>query len=245
MKKMYKDYLSKVEKINEDFKNYQMSMTPFEVQKFYQEKKDMVESYGLVIEKGILEEVYNAYENFNSEKARLEELKKRELNSWDADKLNANFGVTRVLFDMAVSSDNVASKDRTVDKLQRLMSEAIDSGDKYKLRAFNELLPGIQATMPDRGEAMKVNSLMHESAKKLEEIRETPEIVAQYQKIREAYDNFIHVELSAKVAVDTMGASQPGQLKEMLRKVDKYMDNGMPNVEIMQSESEKRRYIMQ
>jgi len=65
------DYLTKILNINDEFKQYSSSMTDFEISKFNNEKQNLVECYGQVIEKESIQAVYDAYDTFTKEKQKL------------------------------------------------------------------------------------------------------------------------------------------------------------------------------
>lgn len=236
--------LQEIQRVNNDLQNFASGMTNYEFHVVSQDRLNKINANRTVIENGIKSEVLKAVQDHADARRWLKSSEQTEVNSWDLEKLNAAYAVTKVMFDFAVNSDNPASKVRTLDKIGNLWDEVKLSNDKYKIRAFNDLITGTQAKMTDRDEARKMNKYIVESNNAIESIRITPQMERFAQDVQDTYNLASQKIGSLREVIQALG--DQSTLGDFERSIDRFIDpdDNLPHVKFVESEHEKHRYIM-
>jgi len=182
-----------VENIRENDKEWERVWSiasPLERQQAKEKRASQVSRYVDNITKGILE----AHASLADDVIRAEGLMKRaktaEINSWEADRLNSEITLAQTRLDKLISST-----DRRINKgeqVKAFISEADQSGDRYKIRAWGEVLVSAYNNKGLSGlqERTDINRLGLEQQENMIALRTSPEMTRAKETADLAYDQY-------------------------------------------------------
>jgi len=236
--------LKVLRELNEELRKRSMVMTPYERQKVESQRNSLRKSCHLGIVSGASDYLTGKINAFKFERKLYEKARSKEINSWDSAILSSTYGIMSVLLNMSIVGTNPMIGDTKSNRIRKLYKEAVDSGDKYRLRAFNDLLPGITAKITnDLEESRKVNAVNLESQTLVDKLRETEEIKTARDKAQNAYEDFNKSLREVKnISVD-IGDGEidhplaTGQLADLYHRIQVYRDEqGEPVIELLEKD---------
>jgi len=173
-------------------------------------------------------------ERLRRQRARLDEFIASEMQSWDPLRFSAELGIASVLLEMTQGDP---------EAIKNLMTDAIKSNDRYKIRAITETIPGVAAKANGIDERLKINNVLYNGQDALKEIRETEEIKQQKQVVKLAYDEFASEREQFEIIAEDMGESADrgtGLFGEVYYRFQPYMRDGLPDINDTQENQEIR-----
>ena len=220
--------LAEIEAVNAEHSKYSQVLSPLDDAKLQEKKKSLQDAYGSYIIKDISSELQASIEKVELQRNKYQLAKKKEYNSWDSAKLSSEYGVTSTILDMSLVGQNVSKGDTAPKRIERLFNEAKTSGDKYKLRAYADLLEGVMTKMSVE-EATKINHCKTEADSLVKEMRETPEILKERDRVFEVFEGFAQALRDYREVGRTLGEStnMDYEIRELVVDRD---DDGVPLV---------------
>ena len=177
-------------------------------------------------------------ERLRRQRQRLDEFIASEMRSWDPVRFSAELGIASVLLDMAAKSPDPDIA------INNLMTDAIKSNDRYKIRAVTECGPGAAAKFTDIDARLKINNVLYKGQAALAEIRNTTEIQGARQVVKQAYDEFSSEKEQFEMIVEDMGESTAGDMFGAYERWRPVMRDGVPDIldmaEIRAKENKER-----
>lgn len=139
---LWRDYAKRIKAAKKELGDYYSIMTEYERQTAQNEIKNMKDQYMQYITEGILGEHEAALQKFKNAHVKVGQERKKEIASWDAQRLAAEMQLYEKLIDQAVNStgDAFGGLGRQSNILEETYQEAQQSGDKYKMRAIAEVM---------------------------------------------------------------------------------------------------------
>jgi len=176
------DWLSKLNQIKEARKEYskiEHILTPYERQTIYGNiRADADANYGKVYN-GVKAHFEGAISNYKAAAAKRASAIAKEINSWDAAKLNAELQAFQTHVNMELSkkdAQGIFSGQPAARRIEQLYQEAQASGDRYKIRAAAEVLRAADLDkLPDE-QRFNVQMIAHAANETLEGLRNTDDI---------------------------------------------------------------------
>jgi len=234
----WRQSLKELKEMNEEYSKYYPTYTEAEKMKYrksFNSKRDFSRN---AISDGITKELFDSIEKVNKQRELLALYKKSELKSWDSAKLQAEYGVTSVILDMATVGTNPMTGDITSARVEKLWKEARDSGDKYKIRALADLLNGVLVKVEDEEERLRINGIKLEASETLKKIRETPDIERTKQEVKTSFDEF-SLKLREYERIGEL-IDMSGELEWRIRNMRFGEDEEhIPYIEMLENESKK------
>lgn len=176
------DALEEIKGLRAEYREHINIMTPYERQVIQGEITKQVErDYGMIAQ-GVRNELEKAKSKYLAADKAYKEGRKKEINSWNVEKLSAERRSFQAQVDSALDADGpgfLGHGGADASKIiKQLYQEAVDSGDKYKIRAAGEVLASI-GNRVDRlidpegthTRAGDLRSLSKKAAKDIEELR--------------------------------------------------------------------------
>ncbi|MDO8972226.1 MAG: hypothetical protein Q7U74_16140 [Saprospiraceae bacterium] len=164
-------------------------------------------------------------ERLKRQRQRLDEFIASEMRSWDPVRFSAELGIASVLLDMAAKSQDPDIA------IKNLMSDAVKSSDRYKIRAITETIPGAAAKFTDIDARLKINNVLYKGQEALKEIRNTTEIQGARQVVKQAYDEFASEREQFEMIAQDMGESTAGGIfGDTLERWRPVMRDGVPDI---------------
>lgn len=240
----WRNSFEEVKKVNTELRDYGQSMTPYEFHVMSQERINKINGNRAVIEQGIRSEVQKAIGDHQDARRWLKMSEQTEINSWDLGKLNTAHAVNKVLLDFAVNN-NTSVMVGTSDRVGSIWREVEASGDKYRIRAFSELVGSVQNKISDRDEARRINQYVMESNKALESIRITPQMTKFAQQVQDTYD--LAAQRLCELREVNAALGDQSSLGDFERSIDQFIDpdDNLPHVRFVESEGQKYKYTKQ
>ena len=178
------DWLAKLNQIREarqEFEKIERILTPYEKQTIYGNIKADAEANYSRVYQGVKARLDAAVGNYKSAAARRADAIAKEINRWDAAKLNAEIQAFQMRVGMELGkrdAQGILSGQPAARRLEVLYQEAQASGDPYKMRAAAEVLRAADTEkLPDE-QRMDVQLLARAAGDNLEALRNTDEIKA-------------------------------------------------------------------
>ncbi len=207
-----RDWREAVEKIRELHKEYSRNfpiMTQYERTMGEEALSRATTFYRSLIEDGVVGEFSAAVRQYQASQARIERARAEEIRSWDPARLAAELQVTEARVSQSLTRPD------PVGELHALETEAHASGDRYKLRAFCEVVRGSLAKLhsndPDVGRL--VNRLGQNADRELSALRESDALRGAISDGETAFHALIarHRELdsTARTLGDLVGGGGP------------------------------------
>jgi len=163
--------------------------------------------------KGVLAEHETALQKLKRAHVRVQSEKKKEIAGWDAPRLASEMQVYEMLIDQAIHTDPGSSDFRknVDDHLEKIYSEAQQSGDKYKQRTADEVLKSAlsKAKGMDQETRLHVNRIAQQSKQDMEKIRSTPELEAAYEQAETAWGEYRTVRQEVIRTSQAIGEGDP------------------------------------
>ena len=176
------DWLSKLNQIKEARKEYskiEHILTPYERQTIYGNiRADADANYGKVYN-GVKAHFEGAISNYKAAAAKRASAIAKEINSWDAAKLNAELQAFQTHVNMELSkkdAQGIFSGQPAARRIEQLYQEAQASGDRYKIRAAAEVLRAANVEKLPSDQQMQVQLLARAASDNLEALRNTDDI---------------------------------------------------------------------
>ncbi len=178
------DWLAKLNQIREarqEFEKIERILTPYEKQTIYGNIKADAEANYSRVYQGVKARLDAAVGNYKSAAARRADAIAKEINRWDAAKLNAEIQAFQMRVGMELGkrdAQGILSGQPAARRIEVLYQEAQASGDPYKMRAAAEVLRAADTEkLPDE-QRMDVQLLARAAGDNLEALRNTDEIKA-------------------------------------------------------------------
>lgn len=178
------DWLAKLNQIREarqEFEKIERILTPYEKQTIYGNIKADAEANYSRVYNGVKARLDAAVGNYKSAAARRADAIAKEINRWDAAKLNAEIQAFQMRVGMELGkrdAQGILSGQPAARRIEVLYQEAQASGDPYKMRAAAEVLRAADTEkLPDE-QRMDVQLLARAAGDNLEALRNTDEIKA-------------------------------------------------------------------
>ena len=176
------DWMSKLNQIREaraKFDKGQGMMSDWERQTVSESIKDDASRNYTRIFSGVKQRLDDAVGNYKTAAAKRDAAIAREINSWDAARMNNELQAFQTRVSMELGKKDVQglfSGQPTARRIEQLYREAQASGDKYKMRAAAEVLQAADVDkLPDE-QRMQVQSLAHAANKNLDDLRNSDDI---------------------------------------------------------------------
>lgn len=186
------DWMSKLKQIQAARKDYDKIvnlMTPYERQTISENiNADASRNFHRIYQ-GVKERLDNAKNGYKAAAAKRAAAIAKEINSWDATKLNAEIQAyqTRISMELSkVDNSGIFGGKSVSARVKALYQEAQASGDKYKMRAAAEVLQSINADKLPREQRVEVLFTAREAMDQLDTLRNTDEIKAAIEGENEA-----------------------------------------------------------
>lgn len=182
------DWLSKLNQIKEarsEYNKIERILTPYERQTIYGNIKADAEANRGKIYQGVKARLDAAVNGYKAAAARRAGAIAKEINSWDANKLNSELQAfqTRVSMELGKrDAQGILSGQPTAARIASLYREAIASGDRYKQRAAAEVLRAMDTSKLPNEQRADVLMLSRAAIDNLEALRNTEEIKAAIEQ---------------------------------------------------------------
>ena len=188
----WRDKLAEIKAAEQEHKENFSIMTAYEHKTAYKMTSALKEQYNPAITEGALADHETARLKLKFADAKVKGEHKKETARWDAQKLASEMQVYTMLTDQIVNTkDYEHGKGMTREKeLERLFTEAKDSGDKYKARAAAEVLKSIKSKGNTLDERIKFSGIAQTAKADLEKIRSTPELEKAYEDAETVYKEY-------------------------------------------------------
>lgn len=178
------DWLSKLNQIKEarsEYNKIERILTPYERQTIFGNiKADAEANYGRVYQ-GVKARLDAAVGNYKSAAAKRAAAIAKEINSWDAGKLNDELQAFQTRINMELGkrdAQGILNGQPTAARIASLYREAIASGDRYKQRAAAEVLRAMDTSKLPSEQRADVLMLSRAAIDNLEALRNTEDIQA-------------------------------------------------------------------
>ncbi len=182
------DWLSKLNQIKEarsEYNKIERILTPYERQTIFGNIKADAEANRGKIYQGVKARLDAAVNGYKAAAARRAGAIAKEINSWDANKLNSELQAfqTRVSMELGKrDAQGILSGQPAAAGIASLYREAIASGDRYKQRAAAEVLRAMDTSKLPSEQRADVLMLSRAAIDNLEALRNTEEIKAAIEQ---------------------------------------------------------------
>lgn len=207
-----RDWREAVEKIRELYEEYSRNysiMTQYERTMANEAIGRAIQFYRPMVEAGAVGEFSAAARQFQAAQARIERERAKEIQSWEAARLADEMKVSEMRVSQALTRSD------PVSELQALKKEAQASGDRYKMRATNEIIRGALGKLhtDNFDTRMLVNRLAQESERELSAMRESDAIKSAIDDGEGAFNALMachrQLDSTARVLGDLQGNAGP------------------------------------
>lgn len=176
------DWLAKLNQIREarqEFEKIERILTPYEKQTIYGNIKADAEANYSRVYQGVKARLDAAVGNYKSAAAKRAAAIAKEINSWDAGKLNNELQAfsTRVNMELGKKdAQGIFSGQPAARRIEALYQEAQASGDRYKMRAAAEVLRAADVEKLPSDQRTAVLLMARSASDNLEALRNTDDI---------------------------------------------------------------------
>ena len=176
------DWLSKLNQIREarqEFEKIERILTPYERQTIFGNIKADAEANYSRVYNGVKARLDAAVGNYKSAAAKRAGAIAKEINSWDAGKLNDELQAFQTRINMELGKKDahgIFSGQPAARRIEALYQEAQASGDRYKMRAAAEALRAADTEKLPSEQQMQVQLLARAASDNLEALRNTEDI---------------------------------------------------------------------
>lgn len=178
------DWLAKLNQIKEarsEYNKIERILTPYERQTIWGNIKADAEANYSRVYQGVKARLDAAVGNYKSAAAKRAAAIAKEINSWDAGKLNDELQAFQMRVNMELGkkdTQGIFSGQPAARRIEALYQEAQASGDRYKMRAAAEVLRAADVEKLPSEQQMEVQLLARTASDNLEALRNTDEIKA-------------------------------------------------------------------
>ena len=209
------DWLSKLNQIKEarsEYNKIERILTPYERQTIFGNiKADAEANYGRVYQ-GVKARLDAAVGNYKAAAAKRAAAIAKEINSWDAGKLNDELQAFQMRVNMEVGkkdAQGIFSGSPAAARVKQIYQEALASGDRYKMRAAAEVLRAADVEKLPSEQQMQVQLLARAASDNLEALRNTDDIQNAIDQenaaIKQMQDEQKFVREAAEIMFDSGG----------------------------------------
>lgn len=176
------DWLSKLNQIKEarsEYNKIERILTPYERQTIFGNIKADAEANYSRVYNGVKARLDAAVGNYKAAAAKRAAAIAKEINSWDAGKLNDELQAFQMRVNMEVGkkdAQGIFSGQPAAARIEALYQEALASGDRYKMRAAAEVLRAADVEKLPSEQQMQVQLLARAASDNLEALRNTDDI---------------------------------------------------------------------
>lgn len=176
------DWLSKLNQIKEarsEYNKIERILTPYERQTIFGNIKADAEANYSRVYNGVKARLDAAVGNYKAAAAKRAAAIAKEINSWDAGKLNDELQAFSTRVNMEVGkkdAQGIFSGQPAAARIEALYQEALASGDRYKMRAAAEVLRAADVEKLPSEQQMQVQLLARAASDNLEALRNTDDI---------------------------------------------------------------------
>ena len=209
------DWLSKLNQIKEarsEYNKIERILTPYERQTIFGNIKADAEANYSRVYNGVKARLDAAVGNYKAAAAKRAAAIAKEINSWDAGKLNDELQAFQTRVNMELGKKDVQgifSGQSAASSIERLYQEALASGDRYKMRAAAEVLRAADVEKLPSEQQMQVQLLARAASDNLEALRNTDDIQNAIDQenaaIKQMQDEQKFVREAAEVMFDEGG----------------------------------------
>ena len=209
------DWLSKLNQIKEarsEYNKIERILTPYERQTIFGNIKADAEANYSRVYNGVKARLDAAVGNYKAAAAKRAAAIAKEINSWDAGKLNDELQAFSTRVNMEVSkkdAQGIFSGQPAAARIEALYQEALASGDRYKMRAAAEVLRAADVEKLPSEQQMQVQLLARAASDNLEALRNTDDIQNAIDQenaaIKQMQDEQKFVREAAEVMFDEGG----------------------------------------
>lgn len=209
------DWLSKLNQIKEarsEYNKIERILTPYERQTIFGNIKADAEANYSRVYNGVKARLDAAVGNYKAAAAKRAAAIAKEINSWDAGKLNNELQAfsTRVNMELGKKdAQGIFSGQPAARRIEALYQEAQASGDRYKMRAAAEVLRAADVEKLPSEQQMQVQLLARAASDNLEALRNTDDIQNAIDQenaaIKQMQDEQKFVREAAEVMFDEGG----------------------------------------
>ena len=209
------DWLSKLNQIKEarsEYNKIERILTPYERQTIFGNIKADAEANYSRVYNGVKARLDAAVGNYKSAAAKRAAAIAKEINSWDAGKLNDELQAFSTRVNMELSkkdAQGIFSGQPAAKRIEALYQEAQASGDRYKMRAAAEVLRAADVEKLPSEQQMQVQLLARAASDNLEALRNTDDIQNAIDQenaaIKQMQDEQKFVREAAEVMFDEGG----------------------------------------
>ena len=209
------DWLSKLNQIKEarsEYNKIERILSPYERQTIFGNIKADAEANYSRVYQGVKARLDAAVGNYKAAAAKRAAAIAKEINSWDAGKLNNELQAfsTRVNMELGKKdAQGIFSGQPAAVSIERLYQEAQASGDRYKMRAAAEVLRAANVEKLPSEQQMQVQLLARAASDNLEVLRNTDDIQNAIDQenaaIKQMQDEQKFVREAAEVMFDEGG----------------------------------------
>lgn len=176
------DWLSKLNQIKEarsEYNKIERILTPYERQTIFGNIKADAEANYSRVYNGVKARLDAAVGNYKAAAAKRAAAIAKEINSWDAGKLNDELQAFSTRVNMEVGkkdAQGIFSGQPAAARIEALYQEALASGDRYKVRAAAEVLRAADVEKLPSEQQVQVQLLARAASDNLEALRNTDDI---------------------------------------------------------------------
>ena len=176
------DWLAKLNQIKEarsEYNKIERILTPYERQTIFGNIKADAEANYSRVYQGVKARLDAAVGNYKAAAAKRAAAIAKEINSWDAGKLNDELQAFQMRVNMELGKKDVQgifSGQPAAARIEALYQEALASGDRYKMRAAAEVLRAADVEKLPSEQQMQVQLLARAASDNLEALRNTDDI---------------------------------------------------------------------
>ena len=209
------DWLSKLNQIKEarsEYNKIERILTPYERQTIFGNIKADAEANYSRVYNGVKARLDAAVGNYKAAAAKRAAAIAKEINSWDAGKLNDELQAFQTRVNMELGKKDVQgifSGQPAAARIEALYQEALASGDRYKMRAAAEVLRAANVEKLPSEQQMQVQLLARAASDNLEALRNTDDIQNAIDQenaaIKQMQDEQKFVREAAEVMFDEGG----------------------------------------
>lgn len=209
------DWLSKLNQIKEarsEYNKIERILTPYERQTIFGNIKADAEANYSRVYNGVKARLDAAVGNYKAAAAKRAAAIAKEINSWDAGKLNDELQAFQMRVNMEVGkkdAQGIFSGQPAAARVKQIYQEAQASGDRYKMRAAAEVLRAANVEKIPSEQQMQVQLLARAASDNLEALRNTDDIKnaidGENAAIKQMQDEQKFVREAAEVMFDEGG----------------------------------------
>lgn len=209
------DWLSKLNQIKEarsEYNKIERILTPYERQTIFGNIKADAEANYSRVYNGVKARLDAAVGNYKAAAAKRAAAIAKEINSWDAGKLNDELQAFSTRVNMEVGkkdAQGIFSGSPAAARVKQIYQEALASGDRYKMRAAAEVLRAADVEKLPSEQQMQVQLLARAASDNLEALRNTDDIQNAIDQenaaIKQMQDEQKFVREAAEVMFDEGG----------------------------------------